>query len=116
MFNFAEAAAEGASRRAPRIEVADAHALVGAVAALLADAPRRAAMRAAALAFHAAHRGAADRLWAWLAPRIDAAIDARRAREGGRQPLSWRLRSSRSCSVSAPTDALRRSTPIRYLK
>ncbi len=31
---------------------------------------RREAMRDAALAFHAAHRGAADRLWAWLAPQL----------------------------------------------
>jgi hypothetical protein len=29
-------------------------------------------MRAAALAFHAAHHGAADRLAAWLAPRLKA--------------------------------------------
>ena len=63
------------------VEVADAPALVGAVAGLLADAPRRAAMGARALAFHAAHRGAADRLWTWLSPRIAAAI-------GGRQPPS----------------------------
>jgi hypothetical protein len=27
-------------------------------------------MRSAALAFIAAHRGATDRLWAWLGPRI----------------------------------------------
>ena len=33
------------------------------------DPARRDRMRDAALAFHAAHRGAADRLWAWLAPR-----------------------------------------------
>jgi hypothetical protein len=33
-------------------------------------------MHDAALAFHAAHRGAADRLMAWLAPRLDAALAA----------------------------------------
>ena len=41
---------------------------------------RRAGRRCAtaALAFHAAHHGAADRLAAWLAPRLDAAIAATR--------------------------------------
>jgi len=29
-------------------------------------------MSNAALEFHAAHRGAADRLWQWLAPRLAA--------------------------------------------
>jgi hypothetical protein len=33
----------------------------------------RATMRERALAFHAIHRGAADRLWQWLAPALDAA-------------------------------------------
>ncbi len=80
MFNFAEATA-GAIAAGAAVEVADAPALVGAVAGLLEDAPRRAAMGADALAFHAAHRGAADRLWAWLSPRIAAAIE-------GRQPPS----------------------------
>jgi hypothetical protein len=36
-------------------------------------------MSKAALAFHAAHRGAGDRLWAWLAPQL---ADALRRREG----------------------------------
>jgi hypothetical protein len=39
---------------------------------LLRDPARRDAMHAAALAFHAAHGGAADRLWRWLAPQLDA--------------------------------------------
>jgi len=82
MFNFAEAAA-GAIAAGAAIEVADARALVTAVAALFDDARRRAAMRATALAFHAAHRGAADRLWTWLAPRIAAAVEARRAPGSG---------------------------------
>jgi 3-deoxy-D-manno-octulosonic-acid transferase len=80
MFNFAEATA-GAIAAGAAVEVADAPALVGAVAGLLADAPRRATMRANALAFHAAHRGAADRLWTWLSPRIAAAME-------GKQPPS----------------------------
>ncbi len=75
MFNFAEATAKAVAAGAA-IEVADAHALVECVAALLGDAPRRRAMRVAALAFHAAHRGAADRLMAWLAPQLDAALAA----------------------------------------
>ena len=79
MFNFAEAAA-GAIAAGAAVEVADARALVNEVAALLDDAPRRATMRATALAFHAAHRGAVDRLWAWLSPRIAAAIAGRSRR------------------------------------
>ncbi|MFO1322608.1 MAG: lipid IV(A) 3-deoxy-D-manno-octulosonic acid transferase [Burkholderiales bacterium] len=68
-FNFREATNEavaaGAALRAP-----DADALVSAVAALLDDPARRAAMHDAALAFHARHRGAADRLWNWLEARL----------------------------------------------
>ena len=68
-FNFAEvterALEAGAARR-----VADADALVAEVLALLKDSGTRARMREAALAFVAAHRGATDRLWAYLAPRI----------------------------------------------
>ncbi len=77
MFNFADAAEKALAARAA-IEVADAPALIATVAALIGDAPRREAMRTAALAFHAAHHGAADRLAAWLAPRLDAAIAATR--------------------------------------
>jgi 3-deoxy-D-manno-octulosonic-acid transferase len=72
-FNFAEATANALAAGAAR-EVADADQLVRAVAALIADPPARAEMRDAALAFRAAHRGAADRLWAWLRPQIDAAL------------------------------------------
>jgi hypothetical protein len=42
------------------------------LAALLADPGRRQAMGLAARAFHAMHRGSADRLWAWLAPQLAA--------------------------------------------
>ena len=73
MFNFAEATGKALSAGAA-VEVADATALVARVGELFTDASRRAAMRDAALAFHAAHRGAADRLWRWLAPRIAAAM------------------------------------------
>ena len=75
MFNFADAT-EKALHAGAALQVADAHTLIATVAALLGDAPRRRAMHDAALAFHAAHRGAADRLMAWLAPRLDAAIAA----------------------------------------
>jgi len=72
-FNFADATekaiAAGAARR-----VADADALIDSVSTLLGDDTARAAMRDAALAFHAAHGGALDRLWSWLAPQIDAAL------------------------------------------
>jgi hypothetical protein len=52
------------------LEVADAAALVATVGELLRDPARRERMHAAALEFHSAHRGAADRLWAWLAPQL----------------------------------------------
>jgi 3-deoxy-D-manno-octulosonic-acid transferase len=76
-FNFREAT-ENAVAAGAALRVADADALLQTVAALLSNAARRHAMRDAALAFHAAHRGAADRLWAWLAPRL------RDTRSGGR--------------------------------
>ena len=71
-FNFAEAAANAVAAAAA-VRVADADALVSEVAGLLSDAARRTRMRETARAFHAAHRGAADRLWAWLAPKLGAA-------------------------------------------
>jgi 3-deoxy-D-manno-octulosonic-acid transferase len=68
-FNFADATSQAIEQQAA-LRVADADALVKAVAKLLQDPQRRGRMSAAARAFHAAHRGAADRLWAWLAPRL----------------------------------------------
>jgi len=85
MFNFADAT-EKALAAGAAVEVANGEALIAAVAALFEDAPRRRAMREAALAFHAAHRGATDRLLAWLAPRIDAAIGKDRAARGAVSP------------------------------
>jgi 3-deoxy-D-manno-octulosonic-acid transferase len=82
MFNFAEATRNALAAGAAT-EVAGADALVAVVGALLEDSPRRDAMGAAARAFHAAHRGAADRLWAWLSPQLAAAMaDRSRARYG----------------------------------
>jgi 3-deoxy-D-manno-octulosonic-acid transferase len=68
-FNFAEAAAQAVTAQAA-LRVADASALVTEIDALLRDPARRAGMHDAALAFHAAHRGATDRVWAWLAGRV----------------------------------------------
>ncbi len=72
-FNFTEATlgaiAAGAAQR-----VTDADELVRAVSALLADPERRQAMGGAARAFHAAHQGAAQRLWGWLQPQVEASI------------------------------------------
>jgi 3-deoxy-D-manno-octulosonic-acid transferase len=79
MFNFADATANAIAAGAAR-QVADADALVAAVTTLLGDAEARAAMAAAAAAFHAAHRGAAERLWSWLAPALSAAMAVRAAR------------------------------------
>ena len=69
-FNFAEATA-GAVAAGAALRVADAEALVGVVRDLFRDPAGRDAMREAAHAFHAAHRGAADRLHDWLVPRLD---------------------------------------------
>ena len=69
-FNFADATA-GAVAAGAALRVADADALVGAVRELFRDPARRDAMREAAHVFHAAHRGAADRLRDWLAPRLE---------------------------------------------
>ena len=68
-FNFSDATA-GAIGAGAALRVADADALIAALAELFRDASAREAMREAAAAFHAAHRGAADRLLQWLAPRL----------------------------------------------
>ena len=65
-FNFAEATMRAVEAGAA-LRVADADALLAEVAVLLRDPARREALRAAALAFRAAHRGAVDRLAVWLA-------------------------------------------------
>lgn len=74
-FNFAEATRNAIAAGAA-LRVADADALLAEVAALLADPARRSRMRDAAREFHAAHRGAADRLWAWLAPQLPVSRSA----------------------------------------
>src|SRR5258708_4373699 len=68
-FNFAEAT-DNAVAAGAVLRVVDADALLTQVSALLTDSARRQHMHDAALAFHATHRGAADPLWPWLAPRI----------------------------------------------
>jgi 3-deoxy-D-manno-octulosonic-acid transferase len=70
-FNFAEVT-ERAITAGAALRVADARELASTVARLLAADAERDRMRRAALAFVEAHRGATDRLWAWLAPRLDA--------------------------------------------
>jgi 3-deoxy-D-manno-octulosonic-acid transferase len=70
-FNFAEATA-GAIDAGAALRVADAETLLLAVAELFADPGRRQAMGLAARAFHAQHQGAADRLWEWLQPQLEA--------------------------------------------
>jgi 3-deoxy-D-manno-octulosonic-acid transferase len=84
MFNFAEATSNAIAAGAA-LEVADASTLVATVARLLGDDARRKRMREAAVAFHSAHRGAADRLWAWLAPRLPPSLGTRSdvSREAG---------------------------------
>jgi 3-deoxy-D-manno-octulosonic-acid transferase len=68
-WNFADTT-ERAIEAGAAARVADGGALVDEVGRLLGDPLRRDTMRAAAAAFMAAHRGAADRLWSWLAPRL----------------------------------------------
>jgi hypothetical protein len=51
------------------------------VGALLADAGARAAMRESALVFCASHRGAADRLWKWLAPKLPPKSGGKRSEQ-----------------------------------
>ena len=75
-YNFEEAS-EGAIAAGAAIRVADADEALRAAAALAGDEARRASMGEKALAFVAAHRGAVERLMAWLEPRI-----ARRAGAG----------------------------------
>jgi 3-deoxy-D-manno-octulosonic-acid transferase len=79
-FNFAEATASAVAAGAA-LRVRDADALLEEVGRLLADAPRRAGLRDASLAFHASHRGAVDRLWAWLAPQLPRMPPTEQSRE-----------------------------------
>jgi len=75
-FNF-EQAADGAIASGAAIRVADAHAALREAAAIQRERERREAMGAKALEFVAAHRGAVDRLTAWLAATVERASRAR---------------------------------------
>ena len=68
-FNFSDATV-GAIAAGAALRVADADALIAAIAELFSNASTRESMRKAAAAFHAAHRGAAERLQHWLAPQL----------------------------------------------
>jgi 3-deoxy-D-manno-octulosonic-acid transferase len=57
--------------------VRDADEVFAAARELLDDDSASAAMRERATAFVAAHRGAVDRLWEWLGPKIDEGPGAR---------------------------------------
>jgi len=73
IFNFAEAAASAITAGAA-IQVAEAASLVATMRELAVDPARRERMGAAGLAFAAAHRGATERLLAWLKPALDSRI------------------------------------------
>lgn len=75
-YNFRDVAASSVEAGAA-LRVADAADLVARAAALLSDPQQRTAMRERALAFHAAQRGAIDRLWRWLAPKVASALQQR---------------------------------------
>jgi 3-deoxy-D-manno-octulosonic-acid transferase len=68
-FNFAHAA-DAAVAAGAALRVGDADALWREAARLLQDRAARETMRRNAHAFIAKHRGATERLWAWLSPRI----------------------------------------------
>jgi 3-deoxy-D-manno-octulosonic-acid transferase len=72
-FNFSDAAQGAVSAGAAR-RVADADELLAEVARLLSNPVELTAMRDRARSFHAAHRGAADRLWEWLLPQLVPAL------------------------------------------
>jgi 3-deoxy-D-manno-octulosonic-acid transferase len=68
-FNFAEVT-ERAIEAGATLRVPNADALLATVDSLLSDAQRRAEMRKAALDFVTEHRGATERLWHWLDPKL----------------------------------------------
>ena len=68
-YNFEEAS-ESAIAAGAALRVADAAAALRAAADLTADAARRGAMSERACVFVDAHRGAVERLMAWLEPRV----------------------------------------------
>ena len=68
-FNFAQAS-DAAIAAGAALRVGGADDVFAVAARLLADPASRERMRAHAGAFIAAHRGAVDRLWEWLAPWI----------------------------------------------
>jgi 3-deoxy-D-manno-octulosonic-acid transferase len=74
-FNFSDAAQGAVSAGAAR-RVGNADELLAEVARLLSNPIELAAMGERARNFHAAHRGAADRLWRWLEPRLAATLGA----------------------------------------
>ena len=82
MFNFQQAA-DAAVAAGAALRVRDADDVLATAARLLADAVERERMHAQALAFVDVHRGAIDRLWAWLAPRLPS-----QQPEAGRQQPS----------------------------
>jgi len=75
MFNFAEAS-EAALATGAALRIRDADEMFAVAARLLGDRGERERMRENAQTFIAAHRGAIDRLWAWLEPRL-AVADAK---------------------------------------
>ena len=80
-FNFAQAS-DAAVAAGAALRVDDADQLFVVAARLLADPSARAQMRRCAQTFVTAHRGAVDRLWAWLAPRIAEADRLAASRSG----------------------------------
>ncbi len=85
-FNFSQAS-EAATRAGAALRVQTANELFQEVARLFVDSSARERMRDAAQNFIAAHRGAADRLWQWLRPRL---LEAERA-----HPVQWPAREAR---------------------
>jgi 3-deoxy-D-manno-octulosonic-acid transferase len=74
-FNFAQATADAVAAGAA-LQVADAEAVVAALAQIGADPARQAAMRAAARDFAATHRGATARTVQLIDAVLEGAADA----------------------------------------
>ncbi|MDQ2916971.1 MAG: lipid IV(A) 3-deoxy-D-manno-octulosonic acid transferase [Pseudomonadota bacterium] len=94
-FNFAQVS-DAAVAAGAALRVQDADELFSVANGLLANAASRERMRVNAEAFVSAHRGAVDRVWQWLAPRIDSAPNHPEPAIGGPKPVSPATADSRS--------------------
>lgn len=100
-FNFAQAS-DAAIAAGAALRVQDADELFGVAKRLLADAAARERIGTNAGAFVSAHRGAVDRLWQWLAPRIGASRTEPEPAIGRSNPASPATADSRPRDPARP--------------